>query len=91
MDLRAQISEALKTAMRDKDQARLSTLRLVNAAIKDRDIALRGEGGDRAETGVVDWGTAEAMAYGSLLLEGNHVRINPLRSRTRSTSAAVLQ
>ncbi len=54
MDLRAQISEALKTAMRDKDQARLSTLRLVNAAIKDRDIALRGEGGDRAETGVVD-------------------------------------
>ena len=23
----------------------------------------------------IDWGTAEAMAYGSLLLEGNHVRI----------------
>ena len=23
----------------------------------------------------IDWGTAESMAYGSLLLEGNHVRI----------------
>lgn len=22
----------------------------------------------------IDWGTAEAMAFGSLLLEGNHVR-----------------
>jgi uncharacterized protein YqeY len=32
--------------MRDKDSARLSTLRLINAAIKDRDIALRGEGND---------------------------------------------
>jgi 2-oxoglutarate dehydrogenase E1 component len=29
-----------------------------------------------SEAGVgIDWGTAEAMAYGSLLLEGNHVRI----------------
>ncbi|CAN0295417.1 unnamed protein product, partial [Discosporangium mesarthrocarpum] len=22
----------------------------------------------------IDWGTAEALAFGSLLLEGNHVR-----------------
>ena len=29
-----------------------------------------------AEIGVgIDWGTAEAMAFGSLLVEGNHVRI----------------
>merc|ERR1712151_1057913 len=28
---------------------------------------------DAGET--IDWGTAEAMAYGTLLLEGNHVRI----------------
>eukprot|EP00339_Tiarina_fusa_P000381 CAMPEP_0117001238 /NCGR_PEP_ID=MMETSP0472-20121206/3302_1 /TAXON_ID=693140 ORGANISM="Tiarina fusus, Strain LIS" /NCGR_SAMPLE_ID=MMETSP0472 /ASSEMBLY_ACC=CAM_ASM_000603 /LENGTH=1020 /DNA_ID=CAMNT_0004701175 /DNA_START=166 /DNA_END=3228 /DNA_ORIENTATION=- len=29
-----------------------------------------------AEAGTgIDWGTAEAMAYGSLLIEGNHVRI----------------
>ncbi|MBS0124527.1 GatB/YqeY domain-containing protein [Thetidibacter halocola] len=45
-DLRTQVSTATKQAMRDKDQARLSTLRLINAAIKDRDIAARGEGND---------------------------------------------
>ncbi|MCA2013047.1 GatB/YqeY domain-containing protein [Pararhodobacter sp. CCB-MM2] len=47
MTLRSRISEDLKRAMKDKDALRLSTLRLINAAIKDRDIALRGEGEDR--------------------------------------------
>ena len=44
MDLRARIGAGLKEAMREKDAARLSTLRLINAAIKDQDIAARGEG-----------------------------------------------
>ena len=52
MDLRERMSEALKSAMREKDASRLSTLRLINAAIKDRDIAKRGEGGDGADAGV---------------------------------------
>lgn len=52
MDLREKISEALKTAMREKDKLRLSTLRLISAAIKDRDIAKRGEGGDGGDAGV---------------------------------------
>lgn len=31
---------------------------------------------EMAESGVgIDWGTAEAMAFGTLLMEGNHVRI----------------
>jgi uncharacterized protein YqeY len=42
MPLQAKVNEALKQAMRQKDAARLSTLRLINAAIKDRDIAKRG-------------------------------------------------
>jgi uncharacterized protein YqeY len=42
--LREQINEALKEAMKARDQRRVSTLRLVNAALKDRDIAARGEG-----------------------------------------------
>ena len=50
MSLRARISEDLKTAMKAKDTLRLSTLRLINAAIKDRDIALRGDGEDREMT-----------------------------------------
>lgn len=52
MELREQISDALKQAMRDKDRSRLSTLRLISAAIKDRDIALRAEGGDGGDVGV---------------------------------------
>ena len=44
MELRTQISDSLKVAMREKDKLRLSTLRLVNAAIKDKDIAARGAG-----------------------------------------------
>jgi len=51
MDLRTRITTSIKKAMRDKDSARLSTLRLINAAIKDRDIAARGEG---KEDGVAD-------------------------------------
>lgn len=47
MSLRERITADLKQAMKDKDATRLSTLRLISAAIKDRDIALRGEGEDR--------------------------------------------
>ena len=50
MSLRDRIFDDLKTAMKAKDTLRLSTLRLINAAIKDRDIALRGEGEDRLMT-----------------------------------------
>ena len=45
--MRETINSAIKDAMRSKDKLRLSTLRLVNAAIKDKDIALRTE--DRPE------------------------------------------
>ena len=46
MELRNKISVALKKAMKDKDAARLSTLRLINAAIKDKDIDARATGQD---------------------------------------------
>jgi uncharacterized protein YqeY len=46
MDLRDRISTALKQAMKDKAAYRLSTLRLVNAAIKDKDIDARATGND---------------------------------------------
>ena len=46
MELRTRVNSAMKQAMRDKATARLSTLRLINAAIKDKDIAARGEGND---------------------------------------------
>tara|TARA_R110000787_G_scaffold31049_4_gene82741 strand:+ start:501 stop:959 length:459 start_codon:yes stop_codon:yes gene_type:complete len=46
MALRTRISDALKQAMKDKAADRLSTLRLINAAIKDKDIAARATGND---------------------------------------------
>jgi uncharacterized protein YqeY len=54
MGLRDRIGDALKAAMKEKDADRLSTLRLINAAIKDRDIAKRSEGGDGGDGGVSD-------------------------------------
>ena len=42
MDMRERVNTALKDAMRAKEADRLSTLRLINAAIKDKDIAMRG-------------------------------------------------
>ncbi|MBT3703722.1 MAG: GatB/YqeY domain-containing protein [Alphaproteobacteria bacterium] len=42
--MRSQIKEALTTAMKAKNPARVSTLRLIMAALKDRDIAARTEG-----------------------------------------------
>ena len=42
--MRSQIKEALTTAMKAKDTARVSTLRLIMAALKDRDISARTEG-----------------------------------------------
>ena len=41
--LRTRFSDAIKQAMKAKETARLSTLRLISAAIKDRDIAARNE------------------------------------------------
>jgi len=46
MTLRDRLQTALKDAMRAREPDRLSTLRLINAAIKDREIALRGEGAE---------------------------------------------
>jgi len=42
--MREAISEGYKTAMKARDQRRTATLRAINAAIKDKDIAARGEG-----------------------------------------------
>ncbi|MFK7754261.1 MAG: GatB/YqeY domain-containing protein [Sedimentitalea sp.] len=57
MDMRSRVNTALKQAMKDKAAMRLSTLRLINAAIKDQDIAARGSG----EDGGVDDGQVLAI------------------------------
>jgi len=42
--LRERLSEALKTAMKAREQRAVSTVRLILTAIKDRDIAARSKG-----------------------------------------------
>ncbi len=50
MTLRERLTADLKDAMKARDSARVSTLRLINAAIHDRDIAARGEGAEGLDT-----------------------------------------
>lgn len=47
--MREELANTLKDAMRAKDTRRISTVRLIQSAIKDRDIANRGQG--KAEAG----------------------------------------
>lgn len=44
--MRDQINSAMKDAMKAQDKTKLSTLRLISAAIKDRDISNRATGKD---------------------------------------------
>ena len=46
--MREKVTEEVKAAMKAGDKSRLTTLRLIQAAIKDRDIANRGTGKDAA-------------------------------------------
>jgi len=57
--MRNLLNEALKEAMLAKDKLRTSTIRLMLAAIKDRDIALRSEDG---ATGLDDAGMTAFLA-----------------------------
>jgi uncharacterized protein YqeY len=60
MALRDEISAAVKEAMKSGDKKRLSTLRLMQAAIKDKDINSRTDGHDSALTS--DSGLQELFA-----------------------------
>lgn len=53
MELRERLQAAVKEAMKAKEAERLSTLRMMSSAIKDREIAARGEGGEVGEGDVL--------------------------------------
>ncbi|HYR00595.1 MAG TPA: GatB/YqeY domain-containing protein, partial [Casimicrobiaceae bacterium] len=54
MTLKARITEDMKDAMRAHDAARLSTIRMLLAAIKQREIDERIELGDADVLGVIE-------------------------------------
>ncbi len=53
MMIRERFSSDLKTAIKARDAQRVSTLRLISAAIKDRDIAARGESAEGVPDGEI--------------------------------------
>ena len=54
MSLKARITEDMKTAMRAKDSERLGTIRLLTAAMKQKEVDERVELDDVAVIGIVD-------------------------------------
>lgn len=54
MSLKAQITEDMKTAMRAKDSVRLGTIRLLQAAMKQKEVDERIELDDAAVIAIVD-------------------------------------
>jgi uncharacterized protein YqeY len=60
--LREAITERMKTALRAKDTRTLSTVRLIMAALKDRDIAARGGAND----GVIPEAEIQRMLQGMI-------------------------
>ena len=53
--MRDTLNESLKTAVKAKDSRKACTLRLINAAIKDRDIAMRTSGSELlSDEGILD-------------------------------------
>lgn len=61
MSLREELNLALKDAMRAQDRRRLCTIRLIQAAIKDRDVAVRAQGQTAVDDGVVQEILAKMM------------------------------
>jgi uncharacterized protein len=53
MSLRARFTEEMKTAMKGGDKARLAAIRMVQAALKDRDIEARGAGKEVSEEDIL--------------------------------------
>ena len=51
--LRPQLEDALKRAMKAREPCRVATIRLILAALKDRDIAERGKGNGELDDGQI--------------------------------------
>jgi uncharacterized protein YqeY len=77
--MRTRINEAVKTAMKSGDKARLATLRLITAAIKDRDLA-QAAGADPV-------GEAEIVAVLQKMLKQRRESIDVYRKNARAELA----
>jgi hypothetical protein len=71
MSLKQQLTDAMKQAMKAKDTLRLSTVRMVLAAIKNREIEQRGDLDDEAVIGVLSSLVKQRKESVQLYQEGN--------------------
>jgi uncharacterized protein YqeY len=78
--MRARINEAVKTAMKSGDKGRLATLRLITAAIKDRDLA--------QAAGAAPVGDSEIIAVLQKMLKQRRESIDVYRKNGREELAA---
>jgi uncharacterized protein YqeY len=77
--MRTRITDAVKTAMKSGDKARVATLRLVTAAIKDRDLA--------QAAGAEPVGEAEIVAVLQKMLKQRRESIDVYRKNGREELA----
>lgn len=61
--MRERVAAALQDAMRNNDQTRLATLRLIQCAINDRDVAARLRMEDRSDSGDGPEGASESEIF----------------------------
>lgn len=80
--LRDRVTQTLKEAMKAKDELAVSTLRLVNAAIKDREIANRSKG--RLD----EMDEAEILAVLQAMIKQRNESIDAYRKGNREDLAA---
>lgn len=85
--MRERINDEIKIAMKGGDKARLSTLRMINAAIKDRDIAARVDSSGKA-SGVEKVGDEELLQLLQKMVKQRRESIETYRSAGREELVA---
>ncbi len=80
MSLKAKVGEDMKTAMRARDSARLGAIRLLLAAIKQREV-------DERATGRIDLGDADVLAVIDKMLKQRRDSISQYEAAGRQDLA----
>lgn len=75
MTLKDQLNDAMKAAMKARDDLRLSAVRMVRAAIKNREIDNRTELDDQAVTDVISTLAKQRRESIKLYREGNRLEL----------------
>lgn len=75
MSIKAQLDETMKAAMRARDDLRLSTVRMVKSAVKNREIELKKELGDQEIIDVLTTLVKQRRESIRLYQEGNRLEL----------------